>query len=354
MRIILAITVCRSLPYNCETLVTQPEPNGIAQYIDLTPVCSAHYYDLWRALVFIAAILFATNRFTFVSLLVMCVIHTSIFTLKNSQGWIGHNNQIISLPLLIQCIHYGWCGIKRWFLRSSSIKSKMETSSSFENFNGNSNSVMESGGHRGQQPTDDDLAVWYSQQAIVATYVISAVTKHVLSFEGWVQDSPNLVLQVLKTNEMGYYNFLLHAYADDKLANFIVEKLLETPKLAILMFGPAYVLEALAFLALYNRLALLLGGISLISMHLGISLIMRLNFKYNEAVLFAYFVNLPYWANLLYRHFVVKSSPSSTSLPNASPSLTSTAPMTSNSVSSPSSSLLSSSVQQKKLIDHIL
>ena len=282
MRVIVAITICRSLPYSCETLVSQPEPNGIAQYLDLTPVCSAHYYDLWRALVFIAAILFATNRFTFLSLLVMTVVHTSIFTLKNSQGWIGHNNQIISLPLIIQCVHYGWCGIKRWFIRSSSLGAKSKVEPALDSSTGVDSNVH-------GQPTDDDLAVWYSQQAIVATYVISAITKHALSFEGWIQDSPNLVLQVLKTNEMGYYNFLLHAYADDKLANFIVGKLLETPRLAILLFGPAYVLEALACLALFNRLALLLGGISLIAMHLGISLIMRLNFKYNEAILFALF-----------------------------------------------------------------
>jgi len=285
----------------------------------------------------------------------MAVIHTSIFTLKNSQGWIGHNNQIISLPLIIQCVHYSWCGIKRWLIRSSSLGAKSKVESSFET---GTNPSLEASNLNARvgQPTDDDLAIWYSQQAILATYVISAITKHVLSFEGWVQDSPNLVLQVLKTNEMGYYNFLLHAYADDKLANFIIGKLLETPRLAILLFGPAYVLEALAFLALFNRVALLLGGISLIAMHLGISLIMRLNFKYNEAILFAYFVNLPYWCNLLYHHFSKSPSSSIMSQPNSSSSSFHTvSPLLSPSTSTAASSNASSSAfQQKKSVDHLL
>jgi hypothetical protein len=247
----------------------QPNPTGIAQFIDLTWITHDPFQQL-IALAFCACLaLYLAGVFPLTATIGLFVIHTLTGTLVNSQGAIHHNTQIVGLILFGQILaHLYWRFKPALALRRNPKLSP------------------------GPQ-TPATLLVYHSQQLIAAGYVASGITKWVASKGQWLNQIPNIPLQFEKNFAYRYYDNLQEQAqgASHKMIDFIADH----PAAAKGLFGIGFFLELFCFLALINRPFLALFGLGLWGMHHAISNVMGLGFAFNKAILLIFFVNLPFW-----------------------------------------------------------
>jgi len=243
------ISLPNSLPYDA-----QPAPNGLAQWLDLTALAEPQVYSAARWGCAAALMIYVFGRGMRLVLPMLTLFHTAVFTLKNSQGAIHHSFQIISLILLAQTIVYYWPRLKQ----------------------------------------RQDIAIYASQQVIAGIYVVAALSKILMSELKWIWDSPNLAVQIIKTNEGNYYNRLDTSYLEAP-GFAIAEWICANPWLARPLLGGGLILELFAFLALWNRRWALGIGLGLIAMHEGIHIMMGLHFIYHEYLLLIFLVNPFFW-----------------------------------------------------------
>lgn len=148
-------------------------------------------------------------------------------------------------------------------------------------------------------------AVFWSQQMIVAGYVISAVSKWVNSGGGvipgakWIAQVPNIAVQFEKNRLQAYYD-KLEVHASDALNLRTIDLVIDKPIVAMAFFGYGFYIELFAFLALFNRTAAALIGLGLIGLHSGIFFIMHLPFPYFISVDMIFLVNVPFWVMALF------------------------------------------------------
>lgn len=267
---LLVINIC----LNIRTFTSQPEPNGLANYVDITFLANPHISVILRVLMFISAVMYISSKLMPISVGYMLFYLVALGTLKNSQGAIGHGTQIVALVLLGQFCGYCWYSYLK--LRKQPL-----------NFKNNL--------------TNHDFAVYFSQQAIAAAYVVAGIMKLIKSgivwkmgvpIPGWIKDLPMIAVGIVKTHSQQYYN-VLSAETLER-GNIIANWIINHPNLTRIIFSGGLFLELFAFLILLNRRWSILIGISLIFMHLGIFEIMQLNFKYNIYVLLIYTVNIPF------------------------------------------------------------
>lgn len=197
-------------------------------------------------------------------------MHTFAGTFFMSQGAAHHTQQIVGLTLFGQVLASAWT-----MIRDRDLKTLV---------------WADSGRHR-------DCSMFFCQQMIAASYVITGLTKLERSDGKWISEAPNLVVQFEKNYQMAYYNELIPP--DDRTGQIVSSFLTNFPVLGMIAFGSVLLLEFLAFLALFNRSILAIWGLALIGMHVGISFVMKLNFVYNEALLLIFFVNIPYWIGVV-------------------------------------------------------
>jgi hypothetical protein len=196
-------------------------------------------------------------------------VHVLSLTLYNSQGVAYHSHNIVSLTLLAQWLVYLWPWIYRLFRK-----------------------------RRFQLPegrTLADLSIHFSLHIIAGIYVIAGVIKLLRSKGLWAFQSPDIAVELLKTNAQNYYNWLEIDGAYEHRQQ-VAQSMIENPNLTRLLLGSGLLIEVFAFLALYNRVAALIGGLLFLALHWGIGLTMGLNFQYNIAVIVVFFINLPFWA----------------------------------------------------------
>jgi hypothetical protein len=135
--------------------------------------------------------------------------------------------------------------------------------------------------------------LYFSQCAIVAVYVTSACTKIFKSHGRWVLDSHYFAKSVQKVWRQLYYdNPSSGEYAG---VSPWAAWMLDHPNLTRLLFAPGFFLEFLAFVMLWNRAWAAGWGAGLILMHVGISIIMQLEFPEFELLVLIFCINLPYW-----------------------------------------------------------
>jgi hypothetical protein len=109
-------------------------------------------------------------------------------------------------------------------------------------------------------------------QLVVATYMLSAISKLMASGFSWISDSQYAVLQIQKSI---YYNFY-----DSNNTSFIkegahfVQFMNQHSTFFSLLFLSALVIEFTVFIALFNKKTRLLYGLLLLSMHIGIFVVM--------------------------------------------------------------------------------
>ncbi|MEM7013224.1 MAG: hypothetical protein AAF585_17265, partial [Verrucomicrobiota bacterium] len=196
----------------------------------------------------------------------MLVLHIICGTFYMSQGAMHHGQQIVDLALFGQVLASFWA--KVMYRESIGLL------------------APDSQRHR-------DLSMFFIPQMIAASYVITGLTKLEKSDGMWILRSPNFAIQFEKNRLMAYHNDLQPV--DDALNQWMIDFLVNYSWLGILMFGFVLFLEFGAFLALFNRILLLLFGISIVAMHINIGMIMKLHFPNNQWLVFIFFVNAPFW-----------------------------------------------------------
>lgn len=271
MRFLFAIAVWYAVPPLIR-FTEQPDPVGIAKIIDLTFLGDTSWMNLSRIILFIGLTGYVMNWFRAVSLLLVTSVFIAVYTLDNSQGSDHHHAQIIGLVLLVLSIAYSLKTIHHFFSNKSFNHTKF-----------------------------DNQTFHFAQQTIVATYLVSAITKLLTSGIGWIADSYRFPLQIRKAQQMQYYNQM--EISPETATSFInqipmwLESFLaSSPKFSMLFVGSGLVLELFAFIALLGRRFNLAIGSLLILFHLTVSKAMNLSFDHNIELLFIFFV-LP---NLLF------------------------------------------------------
>jgi hypothetical protein len=222
----------------------------------------------------VALVLFCLGVSPVVSTGYVLFIVVAVGSLRNSQGNIHHGTQIVSMAMLGHWLGYVWSAISQRDWKAAAVF----------------------GGLKAER-----TSFFAAGQLVASAYVVAGVTKLLRSGPGWVWDSPNIAIQILKIGHQHYYGDgttapLLHAQR-------VSEHILEHPHLARMMLGGGLVVEFVAFLALYNRKMGFVVGISLVVMHAFIGYLMQLTFPLNTWIVLFYFVPLPFvlscrWAGM--------------------------------------------------------
>ncbi|MGI8605464.1 MAG: hypothetical protein ACR2OZ_21020 [Verrucomicrobiales bacterium] len=273
----------------------QPHPNGIAHFVDLTflsdpGIARPIYYGFYAALaLYVLGIgLPMATTYLFLALLVHGTFH-------NSQGSVHHHLQVLTLVLGVQCLA-AWRGLLSQF------------SERFIGGYGGSRYETEDGDVEGDEArrrlppwcceflrssdwTMAKMTDW-TRQAIVAAYVVSALSKIWMTKGLWIWKVPRLGVQLRKSADQDYYDTLSHSTTAHE---WLPEWCLTHPWAARMVFGPSLLIELFFFLALRNRRIAGVYAAVLIGFHQSVSLLMSLDFRYNVQLLLIYFVNIPFW-----------------------------------------------------------
>lgn len=262
----------------------QPKPNGIAKLgIDFTWLNDPAKMEFCSWLLIGALILYVANRALWLALPVMSGLMIATGTLTNSQSAeVSHHSQPVTLILLIQTIWLFVAMIRR---------------------------------ARGKPATDDDpnrsirvvatkrwftLAVYFSIQTMCAAYMVSVVSKMVLSDGAWIRNSANFPIQLVKNDLADHYN-VVNGPSQDKESTFqdnaqkTAQKFfVDYPNIGRALLTSGMLLEAFCFLALLSRWIASIYGIMLVIFHEIISLVMGLTFTYNMLLLAVFFIGIPW------------------------------------------------------------
>ncbi|CAN5198456.1 hypothetical protein BH23VER1_BH23VER1_35520 [soil metagenome] len=287
-RLAFALAAWFSFP-GMTTFVDQPSPTGLAQYFDFTWLAGREpilfgvtAFELTRLVLAAACIVYALGFADLLTLPVILFATVSIGTLNNSQGAITHHLQIVPLVALGQWIFAGFWAVRFRGLRACALAPSWDST----------------------WLARDRWFLFVGQQMVVATYLVTALTKLRVSGLGWIADARYFPLQLLKSERMDYYNTVSaqgsppEAGFADALAARIAHAFAEFPDLARAGLSMGLFLELSAFLALLGpRWSVCMGG-ALILFHLTISRVMNLNFTFNVALLAGFFVVPPLVAGI--------------------------------------------------------
>ena len=156
-------------------------PNGLARLVHLDFLRADSVITLCEIALPIALAIYILRWGTGIALVFLALISAGYGSINNSQGAIGHTYQIVSLVLLVQMAAQ-FC--ERWKNRARSMTYAALSQKNF-------------GEHR--------LISW-SQQMIVATYVVSGLAKIIKTHGMWFTTSPAIALQIVKSTDQLFYN----------------------------------------------------------------------------------------------------------------------------------------------------
>ena len=242
---------------------SQPHPNGLAYFFDFSFLSNDAIEKPLRYAMGVSLLLYvvgAPGVFTLAIPLFMC-LGTS--TLANSQGSVGHTAQGLHLALLA-----AWLAALYAFIQ----KRRGQT--------------LKFGYSSGEWEID------WARQALVASYVVSAVTKLFVSKGLWFIDAKYFPLHMLKNTEMQFYDTLDPAA---RALDWLPQAMLQHPHWCQFLFGIALPLELFAFIALRNRRAAALFGLGLIGFHQSVTELTHLSFIFNKLLLLILLVAPWYW-----------------------------------------------------------
>lgn len=225
---------------------TQPNPNGIANWVDLTWLGHHPPGMMAKGLVIAALGMYVAGLFPALGLLPAVFFSICIGTLINSQGEIQHSWQLVTLAGLAQFAVYAWPQKPR--SAASLLK-------------------PDAGHHR--------LAVYAGTVVIAGGYVVCGLVKLINSDFQWIQKVPLLAVQLLKTNWANYYDTLEQP---PQWLQQATQLIIEHPHLARVFFGTGLALELFAFVVLISRPWAFWFGLGLVSLHVGIMHVMNLTF----------------------------------------------------------------------------
>ena len=266
LRLFFAVAVVWGL-WDPLPFAKQEMPNGLAHWMDLSFLGGDQATVWFRPLVVVAALLYVTRILNPLGVVVLAVAHLCYNTLHNSQGFTFHGNNMIGLILISQSVaELFWLG---WRLVK---KEKFPFASGL---------------------TDGSYQLYFSQCAVAAVYVTSAITKLSKTEGLWLFKSHYLAKAVVKTHRQLYYDNPTKGVYEPVIG--IAQWLAEHHIITRIAFGAGFMLELFAFLALWNRAWAIFIGTSFIAFHFGVELIMKLDFRVNQVMCFIFLVNLPFW-----------------------------------------------------------
>ena len=272
MRIFFAIVVYKSMPTPGQIFDNQPVPNGIAHLIDLTFLARPGVYPAMKVVLVVALTVYATGFLLPLALPLMLAIHVMARTLYNSQGWIHHGFQMVSLVILAQTIVVLTFAIYRLVKKRPYPFTEGRSLGSY--------------------------FLFYSQMAVVSIYVVSVVSKIDRSDGHWFAKSHYVGLHVVKAERDRYYAKLQDPAPGTEPAPKAIQTArtaLAHPNLTRIVLGAGVLLELLAFVALYSRGAALLIALGMIGFHRSIASLMSIYFHFNEWLLLIFLINVPFW-----------------------------------------------------------
>ncbi|MFT4548036.1 MAG: hypothetical protein ACI8XO_000038 [Verrucomicrobiales bacterium] len=259
VRLLFAITVYFTVPGGMG-LVEQPEPVGIARLFDLTFLSQPGVMPTIKLLLIPVLIFYALGFGAPVTLTLMLLATVLPGTLDNSQGATQHSLQAVSLITLAQLI-YHLAACTKWIDHDRSTRSRW--------------------------------GVFMGQQAIVAAYTVTALTKLGRSGLGWIAESKNFPIQMTKNIQMQYYNTLEPETVAGfwaKSSAWLQQVLVDSPNLCRLLMSGGLFLELFAILALCGRRFAAAYGALLIVFHILVRSMTGLNFRYHIAALFIFLI----------------------------------------------------------------
>ena len=274
MRILFAAIVIWSMPAvsAMAELTQQPRPAGLAKLFPLTFLSNPEIFGVLRWSAIAALAFYAAGIALPAALTIVTAVHILSLTLYNSQGVPYHSHNIVSLTLLAQWLVYLFPWVYRLFRRK---KLRLPEGKSLA-----------------------DLSFHYSLHIIAGVYVIAGVIKLLRTKGLWIWQSPDIAVELMKSNAQTYYNWLEIDGAYEHRQQ-IAQWMIENPNITRLFLGSGLLIEFFAFLALYNRLAALIGGLAFLGLHWGIGKTMGLHFHYNMAMILVFFINVPFWMGWL-------------------------------------------------------
>jgi hypothetical protein len=258
---------------------TQPHPNGIARWMDLTFLSDDTLESWLRPAAWASLAIYVVGVPAALSLLLPLLLSIGMFTLKNSQGAIGHGFQVAHLGLLAAWLAGVWHWMALW--RKQALPNDF---------------------------TAGQLELDWARQALAAGYVVSAITKLIQSGGLWFRDAHYFALHIIKSRDMKYYGTL-----DESLLKmeWLPDFMMQHPLQSQLFFGLALPLELLAFAGCRNRRLGLLFGLGLIAFHLTVKQLTELNFIHNMQLLMILMVNPLWWVAAVGSALWRKSNPQS-------------------------------------------
>ncbi len=249
-----------------------PAPNGLARVLDLSLLLDPAVLTRSRYLLYVALALYVLRIGWSFVLPYMTLISVSAGSVINSQGAISHHLQIISLVLLAQTGAHFY-GVFR-----------ARTGAARENTDGREGRLIN-----------------WSQQAIAAAYLVSALTKLIHTKGAWFLQSPMMAVQIVKTTEQDYYDRLDPTALASGAA--IAGWMAHHPLLVAVVMSSGLILELSAPVLLLGRGYAALYGLALILFHETVGRVMQLHFNYNEYLIWIFLVNVPFWILLVLRMF---------------------------------------------------
>jgi hypothetical protein len=263
MRFLFAVVVERHVPHSLSHL-TISTPHSLGRFVDLRFLLDPETFLVCRYLLWAALFLYVLRVAWVVVLPYLALLSIAVGIIINSQGAIGHYLQIMSLVLCMQTAahFYGW-------IQSLRGREKLSPAA------------------------NEDRVISWSQQAIVATYLVSALTKLVHTSGMWFFQSPLIAVEIIKATDQDYYNRLNAAAYGSGSA--IAEWIVQHPFLIAVGLGAGLLIELTSPLALLDRRFALCYGLALLTFHETLQRVMKLNFLYNEYLLWIYLVNVPFW-----------------------------------------------------------
>ena len=258
---------------------TQPKPVSIARLVDLTALARP---DVHRGLTWFARValcLYIAGIGMPLVTLLLCVCLVARESLDNSQGAIEHAWNAVALVLLAQTLLYGLqvynAVFPPVFWPADGVGRPR---------------VLGLWGDTGA--TYDQLALFWSQQSIVAVYFTAALSKLLVSGIAWVKHAPRIALQVIKAGRESYYTGLDASHLDRPA--WAATQALRHPHLTRVLLASGLMVELLSPLFLYNRIANVAGGTLLILFHLGNTRYLRLPFKEQQLIVGVFFLQVPF------------------------------------------------------------
>jgi len=284
-------------------------PRGLAQFMDVTWIADPAKAPAIAAIVAAGLLLFILGSMPLLSSLVLFALHVCIGTLENSQGHnIYHTSQIVCFGLLGVLLGAVYDYVKA--LAKGGIRGLAEALSGrwrwFPHLWKHPAALVRRGANHLEQMTEQSRtrAVYTVQQLVATAYVVSGISKMWITGGTWLSQVKNIGIQFVKNQQNEYYETLLPA----PTIPWSVDFALHHPAAATVFFSVGLWLEILCFVALFNRNFLALFGVALILMHHFIGQFMALYFAYNQWIVFAFFVNAPFWILLAVRKFGGRAS----------------------------------------------